>query len=227
MPFVQPTLSASSGARAGATVLLGSLAPIITPGFVTRIGANISAYPPLGVIGTTVSAGFNMGVPPRSASMLLVTVAGMATTSRATIETFGAWAHAHGELSITIEEWVTVLTAPAVGERAPTLTAAGRPNRRVPSRRVPPKLVRATTFSPTKIFDDWGALLSFQVRNDDGTPFTSVAGMPIGDSAALEHHSFIGWINLSQSAECQALSGYAAAVSNVAFDFPPPFFVFA
>ena len=206
MPSVQPTLSASSGARIGATELFGSLAPVIMPGFQTRIGADIAAYPPLGVIGTTVSAGFSMGFAPPTASMLLVTVAGTATTSRSTIQTFGAWAHAHAELSITIEEWR--LRLPRVG-----------------GGRVPPELVRAITFNPTKIFDDWGAVLSFQLRIDDGTSFTSVAGMPIG--AALEpHRSFVGWINLVQSAECQAVSGYAAAVSNVAFDFPPPFFVF-
>jgi hypothetical protein len=203
MPFIQPTLAASSGDRVGATALNGSLAPLIVPGRMTRIGADIVAFPPLGVIGTKVAAGFNLGPPPRTASMLLVTVAGIATLSRAVVETFGAWAHAHAELSITIEEW--------------------RPSLR---RRAPPQLVRSSVFGPSKIFDDWGAVVSFQVRNDDGTPFTSVAAMPIGTVATFEHHTFTVWINLVQSAECEAVSGYAAAVSNVAFDFPPPFFVF-
>ena len=206
MPFVQPTLSASSVDRVGLTTLIGSLAPVITPGFMTRIGADIGAFPPFGVIGTKMAAGFNIGTPPRTASMLLVTVAGTATLSRASVQTFGAWAHAHAELSITIEEW--------------------RPSLPIGGRRVPPKLVRSIVFNPTKIFDDWGAVASYQLRIDDGTPFTSVAGMPIGTVAALERHSFSVWINLVQSAECEAVSGYASAVSNVAFDFPPPFFVF-
>src|SRR5215468_10111038 len=104
MPFIQPTLSAASGDRRGATALIGSLGPIIMPGFETLIGADISAFPPIGVFGTTVSAGFDMGAPPRTASMLLLTVAGTALTSRAVVQTLGAWAHAHAELSITIEE---------------------------------------------------------------------------------------------------------------------------
>ena len=81
--------------------------------------------------------------------------------------------------------------------------------------------MRRITFNPTKIFDDVGTFLSFQVRDDDGTPFTSVAGMPIDEVAAFERHSFVGWINLVQSAECEAVSGYATSVSNVAFDFNP------
>jgi hypothetical protein len=206
MPFVQPTLSASSGDRVGATALNGSLAPVIRPGFMTSIGADIAAFPPLGVIGTKVAAGFNIGTPPRTASMLLVTVAGTAALSLGLVETFGAWAHAHAELSITIEEW------------RPSLTPSGGP-------RVPPELVSSTVFNPTKIFDIWGAVVSFQFPDDTGAPFSSVAAMPIGEVAALEHHSFTVWINLVQSAECEAASGYAAAVSNVAFDFPPPFFV--
>ena len=33
-------------------------------------------------------------------------------------------------------------------------------------------------------------------------------------------------VNLVQSATVQAVSGYALAGSNVAYDFPPPFFSF-
>ena len=61
---------------------------------------------------------------------------------------------------------------------------------------------------------------------DDGTPFTSVAGMPVSPVGFGRLHTFIGWINLIQVAEAYAVQGYAAAVSNVAFDFGPPFFAF-
>jgi len=210
MPFAQPTLSAASGARQGVTTLLGSLGPIISSGFETRIGADIGAFPLLGVIGTTVSAGFNAGTPPRGASMLVVTVAGAATTSRASIVTAGGYCRAHAELSITIEEWV---------EPALILPRRGAPT-------PPPKLMNRVTFNPTKIFDDWGAVLSYQLRIDDGTPFVSVAGMPVSPLKPIWSNSFVCWVNLVQSAECEAVSGFAEAVSNVQYDFPPPFFAF-
>jgi hypothetical protein len=209
MPFAQPNLGASAGDRVGATFLAGALAPMSsTTGSLTRLAADIGALPPFGVIGTTVSAGFSAGTPPRGASMLTVSLAGVATTSRAVIQTLGGYCRAHAELSITIEEW------------APRLARQGG---RVP----PPRLVNRVTFSPTKIFDDWGVVISYQLRIDDGTTFTSVAGMPVdGLLAARERRSFVCWINLFQSAETQAVSGYALAVSNVQFDFPPVFFAF-
>jgi len=93
--------------------------------------------------------------------------------------------------------------------------------------------VSRLTFNPTKIFDDWGAVASFQLRIDDGTPFVSVAGMPVSSvagmpisAAATLDNRFVCWINLVQVAECEAITGFAQAVSNVQYDFPPPFFAF-
>jgi hypothetical protein len=213
MPVAQPTMGAAFGSRGGVTALNGSLMPVIAPGFATRIGADIGALPIQGIITTSVSAGFTMGLAPAGTTMVLVTVAGTATLSRAAIEALGGYAHAHAELSITIEEW------------APHFPL------RIPSKGMPPPprpatLVRSVTFNATKLFDDWGAGLSFQVRIDDGTPFACVAGMPISTAGIARLHTFIGWINLNQLAEAYAETGYAAAVSNVAFDFPPPFFAF-
>jgi hypothetical protein len=206
MPFAQPTLAFATGYRDGSTLLFGSLAPIIAPGFQTRIGADIAAEPPAGTISTFVAAGFNAGSPPPGASMIFVSVAGTATTSRAVVQTFGAWAHAHAELSISIEEW----TRPRFSKKF----------------QIPARLVSRVTFNPTKIFDDWGAVISYQLRIDDGTPFPSVAGMPISPLAVLQSHTFVCWINLYQLAECEAITGFAQAISNVQFDFNPPFFAF-
>jgi hypothetical protein len=177
------------------------------PGFKTRIGADITAFPPLGTIATTVSAGCDLGIPPHGASMLLVTVAGTASTSRAVVQALGGYAQAHAELSITIEEW---------GPK---------------KFQVPAKLIRSITFNPTKIFDDWGVGISYQLRIDDGTPFASVAGMPVFTATALPpsaalSHSFLCWVNLYQFATVEGVSGYALAGSNVVYDFTPPFFTF-
>jgi len=208
MPFAQPTLTADSGYRDGSTILGGSLTPVIAPGFQTEMGASIWAGPPAGTISTFVSAGFNAGSPPRGASMLTVNVAGVAMTSRALVQAFGGiWAHAHAELSISIEEW------------QPPLFGKG-------GRGIPAKLISRVTFNPTKIFDDWGSVISFQARIDDGTPFVSVAGMPIQPEAPIRLHSFVCWINLYQLAECNAVTGFAQAVSNVQYFFDPPFFSF-
>jgi len=208
MPFAQPTLSANSGYRDGSTILNGSLMPVIVPGFQTMLQASITALPPGGIISTFVSAGFNAGSPPRGASMITVAVAGTAWTSRALIEVAGGiWAHAHAELSISIEEW------------APPLFGRG-------GRGSPAKLISRVTFQPTKIFDDWGSVIGFTFRIDDGTPFSSVAGMPISPESPIRLHSFVCWVNLYQLAECNAVTGLAIAVSNVQYYFDPPFFTF-
>jgi hypothetical protein len=206
MPFVQPTLGNAIGLRDSNTILFGSLAPIITPGFQTRIGADIAAEPPLGTFSTFVAAGFNAGSASPGDSMIFVSVAGTATTSRALVLTAGAYAHAHAELSISIEEW----TRPRSSKRF----------------HVPARLVSRVTFNPTKIFDDWGLVISYQLRIDDGTPFSSTAGMPISPTAVQQSHTFVCWINLIQLAECAAITGYAQAISNVQYDFVPPFFAF-
>src|SRR5579884_1882485 len=209
MPPVQPTFGDSYGVREGDTGLMGSLAPVIAPGFETRIAADIGAFPPVGLIYTRVRAGFNAGAPPRAASTIFVSVVGTGTISKALIQVAGpAYARAHAELSITFEEW------------APRVPRFSRP----PFSSV---LVQRVTFNPTKIFDVWGTFpLSFQFPTDDGTTYTSVAGMPISEIASVRGHFFHCWINLIQTAEADAVVGYAAAVSNVAYDFPPPFVAF-
>jgi hypothetical protein len=203
VPFVFPTMSDNSADRVGSTLLIGSLNPPTSRGIVTGLVADIGAFSPFGVITTKVAALFEIEPPP-SATMILVTVAGIALTSRAVIQTAGGYCRAHAELSLTIEDWAFKRAA-----------ALGRP-----------RLLSSTVFNPTKIFDDWGAVLSYQLRIDDGTPFTTIAGMPITKVGALERHSFLCAINLLQSAEADGVTGWAAAVSNVQFAFTSVFVAF-
>lgn len=202
MPFVFPTMSRDYGVREGTTLVIGSLAPIVSSGVVAEIGADIVAVPPAGLIYTVVSAGFEI-TAPRNASMLLVTVAGRAGF-KGLAETLGGYAHAHAELSLTIEEWV---------HRSARVLGA-------------PKLVRKITFNPTTIFDVWAAVAGLQYPNSDEMPFTTVAGMPISTPGVTEFFSYTCWINIVQQADASAVPGFAYAVSNVAFAIDTVFAAF-
>ena len=202
MPFDSPTTRRDYGDREGATRAIGSLAPPAPNGSIFQIGADIVALPPVGLIYTLVSAGFEIVAPP-NASMLLVTFAGRAWF-RGLAETLGAYAHAHAEISITIEEWVH-RSALALGS---------------------PKLVRTITFNPTQIFDIWAAVAGLQFPNSDSLPVTSVAGMPISNPGVSRYHSYKCWINLIQQADVSAVTGAADAISNVAIALDSVFAAF-
>jgi hypothetical protein len=71
------------------------------------------------------------------------------------------------------------------------------------------------------MYDDRGTLLGYNLRINDGAPFSTVAGMPVVAGRAYQC-----MVTVAQSATCQGVSGLAIACSNVRFDFPPVFFAF-
>src|ERR1700686_1175236 len=192
MPFIQPTFGGNSGSRVGVTDIWGTLNPVVGDASgTTRLAANIGAYPPFGTIGTIVTAGFSAGVTPPGKSMLVVIVAGTATTARSFTQALGGYGAADAEVSITIEEW-SVLTR--VGGT--------------------PRLLRIFTSNPTKFLHDWAGGLVYQLDIQDGLPVSCAFGMPI--RPIREYRCLI---NLVQSATCQGISGEAVAACNVTYDF--------
>jgi hypothetical protein len=201
--FGQPTFGGASGARVGVTALNGSLAPIISPGFQTRLAANISAFAPFGLFGTTVSAGFSAGLAPAGSTSLATILSGTAVTVAGLAETIGGHAASHAEISITIEEWRIIKRPRGQFRRS---------------------FIRAVTFSPTVITNIWanGGFLGigFQIDFRSNAPFTTAAGMPV-----VPGREYVIIANLVQTANYGV--GLGSAISNVAFDFPPMFFAFS
>jgi hypothetical protein len=199
MPFMQPTFGGNSGSRVGVTDVTGTLNPIIGDASgTTSLAANIGAYPPFGTIGTIVTAGFSAGVTPPGKSMLVVIVAGAATTARTFTQALGGYAAADAEVSITIEEWSGL---------RPVGSA--------------PRLLRIFTSNSTRVLHDWAGVLGYQLDIQDGLPVSCAFAMPI---RPLREYRCL--INLVQSATCQGISGEAVAVCNMRYNFPPVFFDF-
>ena len=84
------------------------------------------------------------------------------------------------------------------------------------------RLTRIVGFNPTVLFDDRGYVLGYNLHITDGSPFSTVAGMPV-----VTGRSYEVLINLSQFALCEGVTGAALASSHVNFDFPAVFFSFA
>jgi hypothetical protein len=153
------------------------------------------------VIRTATVAGFEGGLAPPNATMLVVLVSGTTPVWRGLACTVGGYCHAHAELSINILEW---------------------------SRRRPKKYARnvwrlTNSFqSPaTVLFDLTAAGLGYSERRNDGAPVLLTLTGPV-----LQNRKYVILIDMLQSAECQG-SGPGYAVSNVDYEFPPVFFAFA
>jgi len=198
MSFGQPTFGNAAGVRDGVTALNGTLAPFINPAFKTRLGADIAAFPPHGMIATTISAGFIAGVAPTGASMLTTILDGTLTMNRSVAETAGGFAAAAADISITIQEWALLGRPPLFLRR---------------------KFVRAVTFTPLEFSHIWTVGLGFQAQFQDNFPLLTAGGMPV-----IPGRQYVIIANLEQSAQCEL--GVGAAASNIAFDFPPMFFDF-
>jgi hypothetical protein len=201
MPFVMPYIPFSFGSRDGTTGLNGSLTP--TQGvFFSRVGADICAYPPLGMILTTCSWGFWAGFAPEGSTTLTVAAQGP-TFEGANAWTFGGYASASAEICITIEEFVRLRT----GRRGWTL-----------------EFTRSITGAATGIFDFWTAGLGYQYQLRDSFAAT------LCNMATVPGRIYRCWVSALQSANCQGVSGVAGAsfaVSNFFFDMSPVFYAFA
>jgi len=209
MPFALPDSANMTVTPVGVTDLNRSLSG---PGFdpstnTTFLGADISADPPFGLIGTDVSAHFPCGTtmqhsrPPRSASLLVITVNGSAGIS-AFAWALGGFSQAYADLSITILEWEPRIQG-------------GRWQKGQ-------KLLRAIPFNPVTIVNFVVPITGLEASAPGNiSPFLAIASMPVSTNRL---YSFI--VTVSQTATCQSVTGFADAVSNVTYAFPPPFFQF-
>ena len=197
MPTVPFTIPFASGSRAGNTTLLGSL-NAIQGGGAFRIGAEIGASLPIGVISTRVSWGFTLGPAPPGTTTLIVIADGR-TFERATAMTWFGSASATAELSTTIEE----LTFNRV-----TRTF---------------DVVRAATSVPTTIFNLTNHVLGAQIHDRHATAVT-LLGMPITPTRLTSYRC---WINADQTATCFGGAGGAGGgISRFFFDMDGVFFAF-
>src|SRR5258708_7461725 len=206
------------GSRQGSTAVFGSLTPTQT-GTVSRLFASIMATPPLGMITTTCSWGFMAGAAPPGTTTLTVVATGT-TVERATTSTWGGYASAAADISITVDAFVdrNVSLSPRI---PPDIGVILVP---VPNIRVAPDLAFAgsVTSGPTPIInlENWG--VGFQLRERNMGTATVALVMPIIPGR------FYQWqIESVQSAACQGgLFGGSSAVCNFTFDFGPVFFAF-
>ena len=195
MPFVVPNIPEAFGSRQGTTGLFGSLTPTQS-GTVSRLSAALIAYPPLGVITTTVSWGFITGPAPPGTTTLIVSAIGT-TREQAQSYTFGGYASAIADISITVEQFVRRRNLPPGGF----------------------SLVFERSFNSglTPIFNltNWG--VGVQDHNRNGTAST------VFFTAITPGQFYRCWINSVQSASCGVAGG---ATSNFSFDMEPVFFSF-
>lgn len=197
MPFVTPTIPFAFGSRGGNTTLLGSLNATQSNG-VFRIGAEIGASIPTGVITTRTSWGFVLGAPPPGTTTLVVIADGF-TFERGSSMTWWGYASATAELSTTIEEF-----------------NFNRVTRRF-------ELVRVATSAPTVIFNLTNYVLGAQSHLRDATAVT-LLGMPVTPGRLKFYRC---WINADQTASCHGGAGGAGgAVSRFFFDMDNVFFAF-
>jgi hypothetical protein len=103
MPYIVPDIPYAFASKTGASGVDGSLAPT-QDGPISRVGANIRAGPPVGVIATTVSWGAVIGQAPAGTSALIVAATGRTLEFGATIA-YGGYAGANAYVSITVEEF--------------------------------------------------------------------------------------------------------------------------
>jgi hypothetical protein len=221
VPFVVPTFPFSSGSRAGTTVLYGSLTPTQT-GRISRLGASIAAYPPLGVITCITGWGFVAGVAPVGTTSLTISASGT-TIERGGACAVGGAASAYCDLFITVEEFVPL--APVDVHFDPSTFGPGAG----PGDAISPTLnplagrqfLRAVDSGPTTIIRHTTAGLGLQVLHRDYTAnITLVTPITPGNSYRC-------WLNAYQAATCHSPGPAGWAYSNFTLDFGPIFFAFA
>jgi hypothetical protein len=222
MPFVIPPFPFSSGYREGTTALVGSLTPTPSPpGFLSRLGARISAYPPFGIITCTTGWGWVAGVAPAGTKSLVVSASGF-TFERGGACAVGGYASALCDLFITVEEFVPLAPVdlevdlstfgPGAGPgeeiAVPVNPLAGR------------QFLRAFTSGPTRIIRMWTAALGLQVLDQSSTANITFV-MPIAPG-----NTYRCWLSAVQSAVCMSPGPAGWAYSYFFLDFRSVFFAF-
>jgi hypothetical protein len=219
LPFVVPTIPVFSFSSWGNAGTNSNLTPTQT-GSTSRIGGALYAVPPSGVETTLTAWGFMAGRAPPGTTSLAIAASGFATTQRGNCFAGGSYARAYGDIHVIVEEFeplqpVDVEIIPdrddetAEIAREPTATLGSLVFKRVVSG------------GPTIIINMETTFLGYQVNFSDGASHATVLVMPITPGNAYRW-----WIASQQNTVCQAVSGPATAVSNIAFDFGPVFFAF-
>jgi hypothetical protein len=223
LPFVVPTIPVFSFSSDAVGLALRNLTPTQT-GSTSRIGAALYAAPPIGVETATTAWGFMAGAAPPGSSILAITATGFGTLERGTAWTFGGYARAYGDISITVEEFVFEPLKPVhsglVHDPDPGIEHAeiAPPPTAMPGRFV---FKRAVTNAPTLIINQVTTAIGVQHYEGDGTAHSTAFVMPITPGNAYRW-----WIASLQSVVAQGVSGPAFAGCNITFDFGPVFFAF-
>jgi len=226
MPFVTPTLSDSFGSRWGTTSVNGSLNPTVVDGGVWIIGADIGAGPPIGVITTTTSAGFDAGLAPPGATSLIVSALGVIDEEAQTFAAGpGNSASADAGLSITIEEFEIIqkLRGPDISSTLPRERATVRAP-------IPPELAAASRLNRIRSFDNnprdcihiWSAALGLQYLVRTFEVVSLVFILPITPG-----RFYRCWFNAAQSAVCHAETGPGGARCHFFYGIDSAFFAFS
>jgi hypothetical protein len=227
MPFVTPTLSDSFGSRWGTTSINGSLNPTVEDGGIWTIGADIGAGPPVGVITTTTSSGFDAGFAPPGATSLIASAVGVTDEEGQTFAAGpGNSASADASLYVTIEEFEII---PRL--RAPDQTGAVSRERETVRVPFPATLAAASRLVRTGSFDNnprdcihiWSAVLGLQFL---ARTFEVVSLVEI--LAPITPGRFYRcWFNAVQSAVCHAETGPGGARCHFFYGIDSAFFAFS
>jgi hypothetical protein len=219
LPFVVPNIPAFSFSSWGNAGTNSNLTPT-QAGSTSRIGGALYAFPPAGVEATLTAWGFMAGRAPPGTTSLAIAASGFATTQRGNCFAGGSYARAYGDIHVIVEEFeplqpvdVEITHDPDDGtaeiDPLPTATLGSLVFQRVLSS------------GPTIIINMETTFLGYQFHTGDGTSHATPLVMPITPGNAYRW-----WIASRQYAICQAVSGPATAVSNIAFDFGPVFYAF-
>jgi hypothetical protein len=225
VPYVVPWLPYSFGSRGGTTVLYGSLAP--QQGLrISRLGASIAAYPPVGQFTCETGWGFVTGVAPEGTTILTVTVEGP-TVERSGAAAFFGNAFAYCELYILCEEFVPLApvdvqfdpsTLPGSGPGDATIASPGNP--------LAGRVYSRTGISgPTVIINQttpWGFGLQGSGVLDRNATAENTLTLPIAPGNAYRC-----WIKVFQVVGCHSpLTPAGWAFCNFTFDFGPIYYTF-
>jgi hypothetical protein len=223
LAFAVPNIPSFSFSSWGTGGVARNLTPVQAGG-TSRIGGAVGAWPPAGVEATFTAWGFMAGTAPPGATTLAVTASGFGTIERGVAETFAGYARAYGDIAVTVEEFEPLKPVHSgLGDLLDDGDGGSTADIGPGATAVLGTVVfkRSVTSVPTIIINQETTVLGFQAYVGDGTSHLTTLVMPITPGNAYRW-----WIICRQNCICQAVSGPAEAVSNIAFDFAPVFFAF-
>lgn len=217
-----PWLPFSAGSRAGTTSLFGSLTPV--QGLrISRLGASIGAYPPMGVITCITGWGWVAGVAPTGTTSLTISASGTTMERGGACSVLGS-ASAFCDLFVTVEEFVPLAPVDLPVDPRRFGPAPGSGDETIPTPLNPlagREFLRAVDSGPTTIIRHGTAGFGLQYLHRDFTANITLV-MPITPG-----NTYRCWLLAYQAATCHSPSPAGWAYSNFTLDFGPIFFAFA